>query len=597
MIRFDKVCKSYGQRELFNDLSFCINPHDKCGFVGRNGSGKTTLFRLLTNKEAIESGRIVVPKDFTFSCLEQHLSFSQKTILEEAIHNMTCEEWEKEYRAETVLFGLGFKKEDMNKDPRELSGGYQLRVHLAKVLFSDASCLLLDEPTNYLDIVSIRWLKKFLKSWNGSFIIISHDREFLDSVSNHTIGLHRTKIYKIKGGTNNLFKLILQEEEHYEASRLNIEKKREHMESFVKRFGAKASKASQAKSKQKALDKIQALEQLTRLHSLKFNFNEKPFSGKKILTSENISFSYNMEDDSDLIKNLSLTIEKGEKIAIVGKNGYGKSTILKLLSKELKSNSGSLSISENASIGYFGQTNIDRLDPSSTILEEIISVNPALNIGEVRRICGIMMFKKSDVDKKVSILSGGEKSRVLLGKILATKCNLLLLDEPTNHLDMESIESLLEALEDFAGAVVLVTHSEMILNRLFLDKLIICHQKNQNLFLGNYSEFLEKKGWSEDEENKKDKKKLKCLKPKKNNDALKELKKEIKKLENKIISLEKAQKKDSDILSDAYKNGQSEQIAKFSKIVSDRQEEIESLFVDLEMLSKQYEKKEKKNNL
>lgn len=601
MIRFDKVCKSYGKRDLFKDLSFCIHPDDKCGFVGRNGSGKTTLFRLLTNRESIDSGLIQMPNDYTLGYLDQHISFSKNTILEEAMESLKCEEWEKEYKAETVLFGLGFKKEDMQRAPEEFSGGYQIRVHLAKVLLSEPSCLLLDEPTNYLDIVSMQWLKKFLKSWVGAFIIISHDRGFLDSVSTTTLGLHRNKMYKISGGTKNLFDLILKEEKHYESTRASIEKKRSHLESFVKRFGAKASKAAQARSKKKALDKIPSLEQLMELHSLRFSFNEAPFPGERILTAENICFSYpdmlQKNHNGYLIDNLSLSVEKGERIAIVGKNGYGKSTILKLLSQELSPDNGSVLISDNASIGYFGQTNIDRLNPSNTVIEEIASANTLLNEGEVRRICGIMMFARDDAKKKISMLSGGEKSRVLLGKILAKPCNLLLLDEPTNHLDIESIESLLDSVEEFFGAVIIVTHSDMILSNLSLDKLIICQKDEQDLFLGNYEEFLEKKGWPE-EEVKKKKKTPKDSVKKKTNDhdpLLKGMKKEINKLESSIDSIEKKLVNEELSLVDASKNGNKEQIIKLSKSIFEKREKIDKLFSDLEKLSKEYE--EKKRNI
>ena len=595
MIQFDQVCKTYSQRDLFKNLSFCINQNDKCGFVGRNGSGKTTLFRLITKKESLDSGFIKTPKDYTFGYLDQHIKFSKNSIIEESIKNLDCEEWEKEYKAETILFGLGFKKEDMTKNPNELSGGYQLRLHLTKVLLSEPSCLLLDEPTNYLDIISIHWLKKFLKSWRGAFVIISHDRDFLDSVTTHTIGLHRAKMYKVKGGTKNLFELILKKELVYESNRLNIEKKRAHMEGFIKRFGAKASKASQAKSKKKSLEKISPLEQLVKMNSLQFFFNEAPFPGKKILTTENVSFSYkNMpcsKQGKELIENLSFSIEKGERVAIIGKNGYGKSTILKLLFQDLFPKSGSISISDNASIGYFGQTNIDRLDLLNTIIDEIVESNPSLNIGEVRRICGIMMFAKDDAKKKISLLSGGEKSRVLLGKILAKPCNILLLDEPTNHLDMESVESLLEALESFSGAIIIVTHNEMILNRLSLDKLIVCHQQKQSLFLGNYEEFLEKKGWEEDSGSCRQKKQLKGLESKENKkNNSNALKKDMTIIERNIIALEKELLKAEKTLLDASQNNKKVEIIKFSKIVSDRRNEIDKLFFELEQLSSEYYK-------
>ena len=407
---------------------------------------------------------------------------------------MACVREEKDclYKAETILFGLGFKEEDFDRCIKDFSGGYQLRLHLAKVLISEPDCLLLDEPTNYLDIVSIRWFERFLKQWKGEFILISHDREFMDNVTTHTIGIHRQKIRKVKGDTVTFYEQMLLEEEVHEKTRQNVEKKRAQVQSFIDRFGAKSSKATQAQSKQKMLSRIPVLEKLKELSNLDFHFNEAFFPGKKMIEATDVSFSYG---DQDLIKGLSLSIEKGERVAILGKNGRGKSTILRLLAKDLVPRQGVLKYSENLSIGYFGQTNIDRLNPQHTVEEEISIANTALNRTEVKALCGLMMFSSDQANKVTSILSGGEKSRVLLGKILAKPCNLLLLDEPTHHLDMESIEALIDALEEFEGAVILVTHSELILKRLPFDKIVVCHEGRQDVFLGDYNDFLEKDGW------------------------------------------------------------------------------------------------------
>ena len=248
---------------------------------------------------------------------------------------------------------------------------------MAKVLVGEPDCLLLDEPTNYLDIVSIRWFTKFLTEWNGEFILISHDREFLDSVSTHTMGIHRQKVSKVKGSTIDFFEQIMQREEIHEKTRLNLEKKREHLQGFIDRFGAKASKATQAQSKQKMLSRIPVLENLKNLYHLDFQFNEANFPGKKMLEANDVSFSYGSIAEHPLIENLSLSIEKGERIAIIGKNGRGKSTILRLLSGELTPQKGTTKLSENLSIGYFGQTNIDRLHPKHTIEEEISTQTPS----------------------------------------------------------------------------------------------------------------------------------------------------------------------------------------------------------------------------
>ncbi len=497
MIQVDGLSLAYHGEALFEDASFSIQPGERCSLVGRNGAGKSSLFRLLTGQETPDKGTIAKRKNYTIGTLNQHIVFTKPTLIEEAALGLRPGEEDCVYKAETILFGLGFTEADLDRSPQEFSGGYQLRLHLAKVLVGEPDCLLLDEPTNYLDIVSIRWFTKFLQEWTGEFILISHDREFLDSVSTHTMGIHRQKVSKFKGSTIDFFEQIMQKEEIHEKTRLNLEKKREHLQGFIDRFGAKASKATQAASKQKQLSRIPVMENLKNLYQLDFQFNEAPFPGKKMLEVEDIAFAYDPTAEKPLIDHLSLLIEKGERVAIIGKNGRGKSTILRLLAGELNPLKGEAKRSDNLAIGYFGQTNIDRLHPKHTIEEEISSANSKLNFTQVKKICGLMMFSGDKSCKRNGVLSGGEKSRVLIGKIIATPCNLLLLDEPTHHLDMESIEALIDAIEDFDGGVIIVTHSELILKRMNLDKIVVCHEGKQELFLGTYEEFLEKNGWQE----------------------------------------------------------------------------------------------------
>ena len=493
MIQVDNLSLVYHGEPLFTGASFSLQPKERCAFVGRNGSGKSSLFRLLIGKELPDTGTISKRKNYRLGALDQHIVFTQPTLVEEAALGLKPEERDCIYKAETILFGLGFKEQDLQKPPDKFSGGYQLRLHLAKVLVGEPDCLLLDEPTNYLDIVAIRWFTKFLKQWPGEFILISHDREFLDSVSTHTLGIHRQKVHKVKGGTIAFYEQLMQREEIHEKTRINLEKKREHLQGFIDRFGAKASKAVQAQSKQKMLNRIPVLESLKSLYQLDFQFNEAPFPGKKMLEAQNVSFAF--EPSQPLIKGFSLAIEKGERIAIIGKNGRGKSTLLRLLAGELEQTAGAIKRSENLALGYFGQTNIDRLHPRHSIEQEIASANQKLNFTQIKGICGLMMFAGDKTLKLTGVLSGGEKSRVLLGKILAAPCNLLLLDEPTHHLDVESIEALIDAIEDFQGAVVMVTHSELILKRMLLDRIVICHQGRQEVHLGTYEEFLAKDGW------------------------------------------------------------------------------------------------------
>ena len=496
------------------------------------------------------------------------------TILQEAALGLRDHEKDCLYKVERILFGLGFNEESMDVSPHTLSGGYQLRVQLAKVLVAEPDCLLLDEPTNYLDILSIRFLSHFLQEWRGEMILISHDLQFLDAATTHMMGIHRHKIYKIKGKSTDLFRIIAEEEETHELTRQNIEKKRSHMQTYIERFGAKASKASQAQSKQKMIERLPVLEKLKDLHHLDFVFHSVPFHGKKMLEASHVCFSY---DEKKLIEEFSLTIEKNDRIAIIGKNGYGKSTILKLLTTELAIQQGELHSSQALSTGYFGQTSIDRLDPHLTVEEEIASANTDLNMTQIRSICGVMMFSSDLAKKPISILSGGEKSRVLLGKIVAKPCNLLLLDEPTHHLDIEAIEALIDAIEEFSGSVVIVTHSEWVLRRIPLNKLIVCHKQRQELFLGNYDEFLSRVGWPEEKEEPKEK--IKTPKPRS-----KSPKGEIKKCEDRIIRLEESLAQNNEKLAALSQSGQGEEIRKLIAAIASDQQQIEALYEKLHQL-------------
>jgi len=591
MIQFDRVTLSFSGHPLFENASFTLQKGERCGLVGRNGSGKSTLFRLIVGDMEADRGAISIPRDYRIGYLQQHIHFTEPTLIEEATLGLPPHERDQVYKAEKILFGLGFTEEDMYCSPSEFSGGYHLRLHLAKVLLSEPDCLLLDEPTNYLDIQSIRWLTNFLMKWKGEFILISHDREFLDSVTTHTMGLHREKVRKIKGSSLDFFQQILQEEEVHEKTRLKVEKKVAHLQSFVDRFGASASTAGLAQSKKKMIEREPVLEKLNQLSHLSFSFNEAPFPGKKMLDARHLKFSY---DENPLIEDFSIEIEKGERIAIIGKNGRGKSTLLRLLGKDLIPNQGSLEYSDNTKLGYFGQTHIDRLPGKHTIEEEIASANTTLNFTEVKAIAGSMMFSGDLSEKKLSVLSGGEKSRVLLAKIVAKPCNLLLLDEPTHHLDIESIEALIDALEDFSGSIILVTHSELILKRLNLNKIILCEEAKQTLFLGNYQEFLEEIGWEEEKKaaakkNQPNERKDRADLVTKRAAALKPIQNEIEQCEKKIQALEEEQKKEMNLL-----QSPSPQLL---KSVSNRQKLIEELEAKAYKLYEELEKKKKEYDL
>ncbi|HCU25243.1 MAG TPA: ABC transporter ATP-binding protein, partial [Deltaproteobacteria bacterium] len=430
MLKIQGVSKSYGGQSLFEKISLQMNPGERLGLVGRNGHGKSTLFRLILGEEEADEGSIGLPKNYRIGHLAQHLHFEKPTILEEACLGLPPGEEEMTYKAEMILFGLGFTQEDLTRAPSKFSGGYQIRLNLTKVLVSEPNLLLLDEPTNYLDIVSIRWITDFLRQWPGELILISHDRDFMDGVVTHSAAIHRKKLKRIAGGTEKLYAQILQDEEIHEKTRLNQEKKIRQENAFIDRFRAQASKASSVQSRIKRLEKMPSLEKLAHLDHLDFSFRYRPFHADRMMEWRGVSFHY--DPQIPLIADLSFKVAAGDRIAVIGKNGRGKSTLLKLMAGEIRPLAGEIYSHPEARLGYFGQTNIDRLDPKKRVEEEISASNSELGLTAVRNICGTMMFSGDTAQKKISVLSGGERSRVLLGKILAEPCNLLLLDEPTN---------------------------------------------------------------------------------------------------------------------------------------------------------------------
>lgn len=496
MIQVVGLEKSYGTQKLFEGVTFTLGKGERVGLVGRNGSGKSTLFKILLGEELSDKGDIIFPKNYLIGTLKQHLVFTKSTILEECATALRGENAAfEQYKVEKMLLGLGFKIEDFQRAPSEFSGGYQIRLNLAKVLVSEPDCLLLDEPTNYLDIVSMRWLVKFLREFKGEMILITHDRGFMDDVTTHTMGIWRQRLVKIPGNSEKYFDQILLEEEIYEKTRQNADRKRKELEDFVNRFRAKASKAAQAQSRLKLLEKMPEMEALNMMASLDFEFTFKECPGKVLLESKQLTFGYT---DEALIKNLNFSILKNDKVAIIGKNGKGKSTLLNLMAQELKPNIGEITSNVNLLIGHFGQTNINRLNLENTIEEEILSIHPTMGLQRARSLAGIMMFSGDLAQKKIKVLSGGERARVLLAKLLAKPCNLLLLDEPTNHLDQESVEALTLELQNFPGAVVIVTHSENMIRNV-AQKLIVFHHNKVEYLQETYDDFLKKIGWDDEE--------------------------------------------------------------------------------------------------
>ncbi len=646
MITIESISKSFGGQILFHNAGFQINTGEKIGLVGRNGHGKTTLLKVITGEEEPDTGAVRIPNGYRLGYLTQHINFSEDQVIKECMKGLPESEKDHYWKAEKILAGLGFLNGEMEMHPDEFSGGFQVRLNLAKILVSDPDLLILDEPTNYLDITSIRWISGFLSSWPREILLVTHDRSFMDRVVTHIAGIHRHTVRKIKGNTGKYYARIAQDEEIYEKTRVNEEKRRKDMETFITRFRAKARLAGLVQSRIKALEKMGKKENLHKLESLEFSFQDLVFSGKQVITAENLCFSYDREEK--LIENFNFTLFPKDRVAIIGKNGKGKTTLLKLLSQNLKPVSGEVRYNPGVEPGYFEQTNIQSLNANLTIEEEILYSNGDLDRQQARNICGAMMFEGDNALKRISVLSGGEKSRVMLAKLLAEPLNLLLLDEPTNHLDMESSDSLVAALDNFAGSVILVTHNELFLYSL-ANRLIVFKDNTIKVFEGTYEEFLEKEGWGDNKRaventlNKAEKNfshtersseskfsgrsdnkgqvlqkgKKGQLKNKGNGNGVQDgvklsrkeirkkrseiiaqrsrvlnpLKKKIDRTEHKIDSLEKEMKNLNVELQESVTAGNGKEIASLSRKIAEIQKEIDILFDDLENFMDEFDKK------
>ena len=500
MISIKNISKRYAARVLFSDVSFDVLAGEKIGLVGRNGHGKTTLFRIIAGEEEPDEGKVFMPNNYSVGYLGQHLTFTKPTILEEGCRGLGPEDPAAEWKVEKILSGLGFREEDLARNPSEFSGGFQMRVALAKVLVSEPNMLLLDEPTNFLDIVSIRWLEKFLRSWKNELIVISHDRDLIDSVTTHIVGIHRGMVRKINGSTGKYYAQLHADEELHEKRRLLDEKKRKLIMEYVNTFRSKASHARRVQSNIKRLEKMDKLDKLEEIRTLSFSFNYEPFRAGQIMDVNDLTFSYNGREPY-LISGLNFTVNRHDKICVVGKNGKGKTTLLKLLSGLLNPVSGSVKTHTAALSAYYEQANTADLNDELTVEEEISRGSAFIDKSRVRGICGAMMFSGDDAEKKIKVLSGGERSRVLLGKLLVAPSNILFLDEPTHHLDIESCQAMTDAVRDFEGAALVVAHDEHFLNEV-ATKLIVFKNDRAFLYPGNYREFLDSIGWEEDGLNK-----------------------------------------------------------------------------------------------
>ncbi|MCM8773325.1 MAG: ATP-binding cassette domain-containing protein [Candidatus Omnitrophica bacterium] len=529
MITISNLCKQYGEKTIFNNISLQINKGEKIGLIGPNGAGKSTLFHLILNKVEPSSGNITINKGIRIGYLPQEASFnSDKTVLtellegDEIINSLKIKKENLEYsgkagtkeygeilntlenlgyfalehKAKKVLICLGFKERDFSRPINQLSGGWQMRTLLAKLLVTRYDILLLDEPTNYLDLNAAVWLKDYLNDYEGTFVIISHDKAFLNEVTSHTFILENGKIFKIKGNYELYQKIKEDERKHLLKEFKEQEKRKKQLQRFIDRFHAQPNKASQVRAKRRFLEKMEEIivPENPKESIRKFNFSVKKQSGYRVITLENISKSYG---EINVYKNFNFEILRGEKAILVGENGAGKSTLLKILAGVVEIDNGKRILGHNVEIGYFSQTRMDVLNPDNTVLEEACSAGGNLNVEGIRTLLGIFLFRGDDVNKKVKVLSGGEKSRLILAKLLINLPNLLLLDEPTTHLDVDAIDALIRALNEYDGTIVFISHDihfvRSIANTVYLVKDGLVRK-----FYGNFDYYLEKKAKGED---------------------------------------------------------------------------------------------------
>ena len=531
MFSINNLSMQFNGEFLFEDVSFIINKRDRIGLVGKNGAGKTTMMRLITGEMVPESGNIVIPSEGTIGYLPQEMKLrSEKTVMQEAfkafaetnelerrIEKYTREISEREdfhsesYHklvekladanerfammggatqeagAEKVLLGLGFEKTDFQRPLSEFSGGWQMRVELAKILLRNPDLLLLDEPTNHLDIESIQWLESFLMDYSGAVILISHDRAFLDNVTKRTVEISKGKIYDYKASYSDYEQLREERLEQEMAMFNNQQKEIAQIERFITRFRAKSTKARQVQSRVKLLEKMDKVEvdelDTTGIH---FRFNQAPPSGKVVIEATGVGKKYG---DKTVLENLDFSVSKGERLAFVGRNGEGKTTLSRIIISELE-HSGELKIGHNVKIGYYAQNQTELLDGEKTVFQTLDDVAVGDIRPRIRSILGGFLFQGEEIDKKVKVLSGGEKSRLAIAKLLLSPANLLVLDEPTNHLDMRSKDILKSALLQFGGTTIVVSHDRDFLQGL-TNKVFEFRNRKIKEFLGDIYDFIE----------------------------------------------------------------------------------------------------------
>ncbi len=535
MIHIQSVNKQYGAKVLFEDASARLGHRSRVALIGPNGAGKSTLIRILLQKEEADSGRVIRASHLSIGYLAQDLPrLGGRTVLSEVMRLdgrreelletqqeleqalsqdpsdtallerygrileevILLDESRLEARAKQILSGIGFKEPDFHRELHEFSGGWLMRVALARILLMDPDLLLLDEPTNHLDLESLLWLEEFLRRYRGALLMISHDRAFLNRLVDEVWELDQNRLISYRG---NLDAYRVQKAERLamlEAQYEGQQAKISEIERFVTRFGAKATKARQAQSRLKQLEKMDRIELPEARSSIRFRFPPAPESGKEVVSLQNLGMAFG---DRLLFKGVNWVLQKGSRVAIVGVNGAGKTTLLKLLTGKAQPTDGRVKLGHGVQVGYYAQLQAESLNLERTILQELEEVAPEMPISQVRGIAGAFLFTGDQVEKKCKVLSGGEKARVALAKLLLSPSNFLILDEPTNHLDIDSKEILLEALKNYSGTLCVVSHDREFISPLVDSVLEVVpgasvSQGSQVIqLLGQYEDYLKKK--------------------------------------------------------------------------------------------------------